>query len=144
MVANRLFVRRRDGQIQVRLNDVGRSVAREAFTQVVIAERDVTHEWHVSLNTPIDPSLDQDDPVATLHRQSEMATNAELAVMTLEEDYLNATEAWAWLCTLQVALRATAVAHGLLSDEKLAASDQALLEYVRTLQQLLFSLAECL
>lgn len=144
MVGNRLFVRRRDGRIEVRLNDVGRGVAHEAFAQVVVAERDVNHQWHVSLNAPIDPSLDQDDPVATLHRQSEMATNAELALVTSDEQYLNSTEAWAWLSTLQVALRATAVAHGLLSEEKLAASDHEILEYIRTLQQLLFGLAECL
>jgi len=138
-----MFVRRRDGRIEVRLNDVGRSVAREAFGHVVAAERDPDHEWHVTLSAPIDPSSDQDDPLATLARQNEVETNAELAVMTLNEQYLNESEAWAWLSTLQVALRATAVANGLLSDEKLAAADPQLLDFIRTLQAYLFELAEC-
>jgi hypothetical protein len=57
---------------------------------------------------------------------------------------LNDAEAWAWLSTLQVALRATAVANGLLSDEKLAACDPELMNFIRTLQSFLFELAECL
>ena len=63
--------------------------------------------------------------------------------MTLNDQFLNDAEAWAWLCTLQVALRSTAISNGLLSDEKLAACGSDLLEYVRTLQSLLFELAEC-
>jgi hypothetical protein len=138
-----MFVRRRDGRIEIRLNDVGRSVAREAFGHVVAAERDPDHEWHVTLSAPIDPSSDQDDPLATLARQNEISTNAELAVMTLNEQFLNESEAWAWLSTLQVALRATAVANGLLSDEKLAEADPELMNFIRTLQSFLFELAEC-
>jgi hypothetical protein len=141
---HRMFVRRRDGRIEVRLNDLGREVAREAFGHVVAAERDPDHEWHVTLSAPIDPSSDQDDPLATLSRQNETSTNAELAVMTLNEQFLNDAEAWAWLSTLQVALRATAVANGLLSDEKLAACDPELMNFIRTLQSFLFELAECL
>lgn len=129
--------------MEVRLNDLGRAAAREAFGHVVAAERDPEHEWHPGLNPPIDPSHDQDDPLATLHRQQEIATNAELAVMTLGEEFLNDAEAWAWLSTLQVALRSTAIANGLLSDERLAACDQELLDFVHTIQQLLFELAEC-
>jgi hypothetical protein len=139
----RLFVRRRDGRIEVRLNDVGRSVAREAFGRVVAAERDPDHEWHVSMNAPIDPSRDQDDPVSTLNRQHEVATNAELAVMTLAEEFLTDAEAWAWMTTLQVALRSTAVAHGILSEEKLASCDAEVLDFIHTLQQFLFELSAC-
>ena len=138
-----MFVRRRDGRVEVRLSDLGRAVAREAFGHVVAAERDTHHEWHAILNSPIDPSQDQDDPSATLERQRDTATNAELAVMTLKDQYLNDAEAWAWLATLQVALRSTALAHGLLSDEKLTGCDPALLDYIRTLQAFLFDLAEC-
>ncbi len=139
----RLFVRRRDGRIQVRLNDAGRSIAREAFGHVVAAERDPEHEWGATLTAPVDPTRDEDDPVTTLRRQQETSTNAELAVATLHEPYLTDEEAWAWLCTLQVALRATAVSRGLLSDEKLADAGDDVLGEVRTLQQFLFDLAEC-
>jgi len=141
---NRLFVRRRDGRIEVRLNDVGRTVARDSFAQVVAAERDPEHEWHASLSGPIDPSNDEDDPVATLTRQSETATNAELASMTVDEQFLNDREAWAWLTTMQVALRSIAVTNGLLSEEKLEQSGEQMRTYIQTLQQFLFALAECL
>ena len=141
---HRLFVRRRDGRVEVRLNDFGRTLARDAFTQVVAAERDADHIWHAGLSAPIDPSVDHDDPVAMLTRQNEMATNAELALVTVGERFLNAAEAWSWLSTMQVALRATALAHGLISDENLAASDESVRSHVLTLQQFLFDLADTL
>jgi len=143
-MANRLFVRRRDGRIEVRLSDAGREIAREAFGHVVAAERDSNHEWHAGLNAPINPSRDDDDPLSMLNRQNEISTNAELAFMTLQEEFLNDAEAWAWLSTFQIALRSTAVAKGLLTEEKLNACDAELLEYIHTLQQFLFALAECL
>jgi hypothetical protein len=144
VAGNKLFVRRRDARIEVRLNESGRAVAREAFGRVLVAERDPDHEWHAGLNAPIDPSSDTDDPVSTLSRQSDISTNAELAVMTLNEQFLNDGEAWAWLSTFQLALRSTAVANGLMSEEKLLSCDPDLLDFIRTLQQFLFSLAECL
>jgi hypothetical protein len=64
--------------------------------------------------------------------------------MTLDEQFLNESEAWAWLSTFQLALRSTAVANGLVDQERLESCDAQLLEFVRTLQQFLFSLAECL
>ena len=142
-MASKLFVRRRDGRIEVRLNDVGRGMVREVFAHVLAGERDPEHEWHLSLNPPINPSSDDDDPLSTLARQSETASNAELAVMTLQEQYLTDSEAWAWLSTLQVALRSTAVANGILSDEKLESASDELLDEIHILQQLLFDLAGC-
>ena len=44
---------------------------------------------------------------------------------------------------LQVALRSTAQTNGLHTDEQLAAADEQMLAYVRTLQSLLFALAAC-
>lgn len=95
------------------------------------------------MNPPINPSNDNDDPLSTLSRQHDIATNAELSVMTLKEQFLNEAEAWAWLCTIQVALRSTAVSKGILSDEKLAACDPELLDQIRLMQQFLFDLAAC-
>jgi hypothetical protein len=143
MARQRLFVRRRDGRIEVRLNEAGRAIAREAFGHVVAAERDPEHEWGATLTAPVDPTRDEDDPVTTLARQQATATNAELAVATLHEQYLTDAEGWAWLCTLQVALRAMAVSHGLLSDERLGEAGADLLIEVQTLQHFLFDLAEC-
>jgi hypothetical protein len=142
-VPGKLFVRRRDGRVEVRLNDAGRTVIREAFAHVVAAERDPDHDWHLSLNAPINPSKDDDDPLSALARQNEIATNAELSIMTLKEQFLNDAEAWAWLSTLQVALRSIAVVNGILSDEKLESCEHELLEEIRTIQQLLFDLAAC-
>jgi hypothetical protein len=139
----KLFVRRRDGRIEVRLNEAGRDVVREAFVHVVAAERDPEHEWNLSLNAPINPSNDDDDPLSTLARQHEIATNAELALMTHKEPYLNDAEAWAWLTTLQVALRSMAVVNGILSYEKIEGASPELLNEIVTIQQFLFDLAAC-
>ncbi len=143
-MAARLFVRRRDGRIEVRLSDEARSIAREAFAHVLAAEGDPEHEWHASLNGPIDPSHDVDDPLATLRRQSEVTSNVELAVASLNEEFLNDVEAWAWLCTLQIALRATITAKGIISNDRLEEAEEATRDYIRTLQMFLFSLADAM
>lgn len=142
-MAGKLFVRRRDGRVEVRLNDAGRDVLREVFGHVLAAERDPEHEWRLSLNAPINVSRDEDDPLVTLGRQNEIASNTELAIMTLGETFLNDAEAWAWLSTLQIALRSTAVANGILSDEKLETCPPELLDGIRMIQQFLFDLAAC-
>lgn len=141
-MAGRLFVRRRDGRIEVRLTDAGREVAREAFAHVLAAEGDPEHEWHASLNAPINPGSDLDDPLATFNRQHEVTSNVELAVATLHEEFLNDAEAWAWLCTLQVALRAIITTKGLLSEDRLEESDEATRNYIKSLQAFLFALAD--
>lgn len=143
-MASRLFVRRRDGRIEVRLNEDARAVVREAFAHVLAAETDPEHEWHASLNGPIDPSHDVDDPLATLNRQSEVSSNVELAVASLAEEFLNDGEAWAWLCTLQIALRATITAKGIISNERLEDADEGTRDYIKTLQTLLFGLADAM
>ncbi len=143
-MAPRLFIRRRDGRVEVRLNEAGRDVVRTAVRRVVAAENDLDDEWNATLNGPIDPSRDQDDPLLTLARQHDMSSNAELALMTIDEAFLNDGEAWAWLSTLQVALRATASAHGLVNDERVTSADEAVLGEVQILQSLLFSLADVL
>ena len=141
-MASRLFVRRRDGRIEVRLNDAGRDIAREAFANVLMAEGDPEHEWHASLNAPINPGSDVDDPLATFNRQHEVTSNVELAMATLDEEFLNDAEAWAWLCTLQVALRGFITAKGLLSADRLEESDEGAQDYIKTLQTFLFGLAD--
>jgi len=143
VAGSKLFTRRRDGRVEVRMNDYARDIVRSAFANVLAAERDPEHEWHVALSGPIDPSLDQDDPLSMLARQNETSTNAELAGLSVDEQFLNDAEAWAWLTTLQVALRSTAQSKGLLTDEQLAATSAEVLVYVQTLQQFLFDLAAC-
>lgn len=142
-MAAKLFNRKRDGRVEVRLNDAGRATVQEIFVHVVAAERDPEHDWHLSLNAPINPSQDEDDPVSTLARQHDIATNAELALMTVNEEYLNDAEAWAWLATFQIALRSTAVANGILDDERLESCPPDLLNEIRMIQQFLFDLAAC-
>jgi hypothetical protein len=139
-----LFKRRRDGRIEVRLNDAARAIVREAFGHVLAAERDPNHEWHLLLNSPINPSADVDDPMATLTRQSQISTNVELAIATLHDEFLNDDEAWAWLYSLQIALRSCAQAWGLLDDERLAATDEQRKDYIHALQAFLFGLTEVL
>ena len=139
----KLFVRRRDGRVEVRLNDYARSVARDAFVNVLSAERDPEHVWHAALSGPIDPSLDTDNPVSMLSRQNETSTNAELACVTIDESFLSENEAWAWLTTLQVALRSMSVSRGVLDDEQLANCPEDLMAWIQAVQHLLFELAAC-
>jgi hypothetical protein len=68
----------------------------------------------------------------------------ELAVATLSEEFLNDAEAWAWLCTLQIALRATITAKGIMTSERLNESDESTRDYIQTLQTFLFSLADAM
>jgi len=143
-VPGKLFARKRDGRVEVRVNDAGRALLKEFFVHVVAGERDTEHDWHVALNAPINPSCDVDDPLSTLARQSDISSNAELSLMTSNAQFLTEAEAWAWLSTLQVALRSMAVVHGILSDEKLETCAPEVLEEIRTLQQFLFDLAACL
>lgn len=143
-MASRLFVRRRDGRIEVRLNEAGRNMAREVFAHVLAAEADPEHDWHSSLNPPINPASDLDDPVATFTRQNEVTSNVELALATLHEEFLNDAEAWAWLCTLQVALRATITERGILSEDRLNDSDEVTRAHIANLQAFLFALADVL
>ena len=50
MAGAKLFTRRRDGRVEVRMNDYARDVVRSAFSNVLAAERDPEHEWHVALS----------------------------------------------------------------------------------------------
>lgn len=141
-MAQKLFVRRRDGRIEVRLNEDGRAFVADVFSNVLAAERDPDHRWHISLNGPIDPSQDADNPLSILSRQSETSTNAELAMMTVADEFLNESEAWTWLTTLQVAMRSTVQSYGLLDEEKLREAPPEVKSYLENLQLLLFQLAE--
>ena len=78
-----------------------------------------------------------------LTRQSQISTNAELAYMTRNEEFINEQEAWAWLTTMQIALRETAASNGILNDEKWNSADVELRNQIQTLQAFLFELAEC-
>ena len=62
MVGNKLFVRRRDGRIEVRLNEAGREVAREAFGRVLIAERAETLRLAAETGTFIYAVADEATP----------------------------------------------------------------------------------
>ncbi len=143
-MAARLFARRRDGRVEVRLSDEGRAFVAATAREVAAAEGDPGHAWGAGLHAPIDPGRDADDPLAILSRQSDLASNAELVLATLAEATLSDAEAWAWFCTLQVALRSIAVANGLLDDDAWNARGGSLVEHVQTLQALLFELAKVL
>jgi hypothetical protein len=73
-----------------------------------------------------------------------VTSNVELAVASLNEEFLNDVEAWAWLCTLQIALRATITAKGIISNDRLEEAEEATRDYIRTLQMFLFSLADAM
>jgi hypothetical protein len=128
----------------VRLSDQGRDYVREQFGRLRVAEADLEHPWRRSLEAPIDPSRDDDDPLRRLERQSSVTTNAELALVTVGEPSLSEPEAWAWLSSLQLALRACADTSGLQTAEDVESAPREQLADVVTLQALLFDLAAAL
>jgi len=130
---SRIFVARRDGRIEVRLNDAGREFVREQFGRLRVAEADPQHAWRGSLDQPIDPS-----------RADAVTSNAELALVTAGEESLSTGEAWAWLTSLQLALRACAVTSGLMTEADVEAASPERLVDVVNLQALLFDLAAAL
>ncbi len=139
-----VFIRRRDGRIEVRLNDGGREFVKEQFTMLIAAQQDVHHEWFSTLSAPIDPSQDDDDPLRSLERQKFVASNVELALMSSDDTFLNDAEAWAWLSSLQRALRANASSFGLADADDVEQASEPQLNIVHSLQQLLFELADVL
>ena len=144
MARSRIFVARRDGRIEVRLNDAGREFVREQFGRLRVAEADPQHAWRGSLDQPIDPSRDDDDPLCQLERADAVTSNAELALVTAGEESLSTGEAWAWLTSLQLALRACAVTSGLMTEADVEAASPERLVDVVNLQALLFDLAAAL
>jgi hypothetical protein len=141
---NRIFLARKDGRIEVRLSDAGREFVREQFGRLRVAEEDPNHDWHTSLNQPIDPGQDEDDASRALERQKSVASNADLALITAGEESLSTGEAWAWLASLQLALRAIAAQRGLVTAADVDHAPPEQLGDVLNLQHLLFDLAEAL
>jgi hypothetical protein len=139
-----IFIRRRDGRIEVRLNEWGRQFIKEQFSLLMSAQEDSEHEWYAPLSTPIDPSRDDDDPLRQLERQRLAASNVELALLSVDDGFLNDAEAWAWLSSLQRVLRASASDFGLHTDKDVEQASAEEREVVLSLQQLLFELADVL
>jgi hypothetical protein len=140
----RIFVSRRDGRIEIRLSEEGRSFVREQFGRLRVAEADPQHAWRSSLDQPIDPSRDDDDPLRQLERSDSVISNAELALVTVGEESLSTGEAWAWLSSLQLALRACAVTNGLVTEADVEGATSEQISDVVNLQALLFDLSAAL
>ncbi len=73
-----------------------------------------------------------------------MSSNAELSLITANEEYLSDGEAWAWMSSLQLALRANASTQGLNSADDVDSATDGELVVIHVLQQLLFELADVL
>jgi len=140
--ATTIFIRRRDGRIEVRLNDRGRDFVRRQFERLMAVDGEADHAWRSVVYQPIDPADDVDDPLWVLERERVASSNTELALVTVDEEFLNNAEAWAWLCSLQHVLRGISLEQRLFSDDDVAARSDDELNDVRVLQLLLFELAD--
>ncbi len=143
-MAQKLFVRHRDGTIDVRLNEYGRSFIREQLTALADATSDAHHAWRPSLHQVIDPSSDVDDPVHGFEREKVVGDSVQLALLTLNDTKISVGEAWSWLRALQTALRAHAQQRGLVTSDDVESASDDDLEVVRQIQSLLFELAAAL
>lgn len=144
MARAKLFVRRRDDRIEVRISPAGRETIRGWVTTLIESDRDSSNPWHDAQQAPINVEADHDDPLMLWERQKLTATSAELTLLTIDETFLSHDEAWAWMSTLQNCLRNSVVSLGIVNDDALAAADPELLGPVRDLQYLLFEIARAL
>ncbi len=144
MARSKIFIQRRDGRIEVKLNKDAREFLASVVDQLIAAETDGAHPWHGSLHAPITPSADSDDPLRQYERQKATATNAELMKLTLDESFLSTDEAYAWLATMQLGMRARTAEAAIFTEEDLNRADEADLQTIRALQFFLFELATTL
>jgi len=140
----RPFRRRRDGQIAVNLNDAGRDFVRHVFREIVAAEYDDDGVIHPVIYARITPGLDHDDPTRLFERQQEVSSVAERALQTCDDDLLNDSDAWAWLRTIQVALRSHAFGRDIRTAQDYQQVEGELRGYLESLQYLAWGLARAL
>jgi hypothetical protein len=103
----------------VAVSDFGRDFLRQHFELVRQAQADVDHTWHAAFVAPITPASDDDDEQRLDRRERAMATAAELACITVDDDVITNEEAWCWLRTLQLALRGVASEAHLFDEQSL-------------------------
>lgn len=144
MLRPKIFSATKDGQIRVRLSDGAREFLDVVVDAVMRAETDATHEWHATLHRPITPSLDADDPLRVFERQQLFETNAGTMKATLNNASISSGEAWAWLATMQIALRARTAEAGITTEDDLATATSSERETIQSLQFFLFELTSAL
>ena len=64
--------------------------------------------------------------------------------LTLDESFLSTDEAYAWLATMQLGMRARTAEAAIFTEEDLNRADEADLQTIRALQFFLFELATTL
>ena len=144
MTRSKIFIQRKDGRIEVRLSSDARDFLKSVVDQLIAAESDGGHPWHAALHSPITPAADSDDPLRSFERQKMTATSAELMRLTLDESFLSQDEAFAWLASMQMGLRARTSEAAIFTEDDLAQADDVSLQTIRALQHLLFELATTL
>lgn len=140
----KVFSAARDGQIRVKLNDGAREFLEVVVDAIIAAETDHEHEWHATLHRPITPELDADDPLRVFERQQILESNAGLMKATIRNATISTAEAWAWLATMQLALRARTAEAGVNTDDDLKKASPQELETIHALQFFLFELSSAL
>lgn len=144
MLRPKIFSPTRDGQIKVRLNDSAREFLEVVVEAIIAAETDHEHEWHATLHRPITPELDADDPLRVFERQQILESNAGVMKATLRNPTISTGEAWAWLATMQLGLRARTAEAGVTTEDDLKNAAPKELETINALQFFLFELSSAL
>ena len=143
-MSDAIFQRQADDAIAVAMSDFGRDFVRQHFELVRQAQSDAEHSWHAAFVAPITPASDEDDEQRLDQRERAMATAAELAFITVDDDMITNEEAWCWLRTLQLALRGVASEAHVIDEQSLRGADDDVRARVNSLQYLLAELAEVL
>lgn len=138
------FVQRRDGRIEVKLAAEPRAFLASVVDYLIAAENDAVHPWHGALHAPINPARDNDDPLRSFERQKATATNAELMRLTIDEQFLSKDEAFAWLMTMQLGVRARAHEASIFTEEQWREADDETRLTIQALQELIGELVAAL
>ena len=140
----RAFQRRRDGRIEVNLSEQGRHYLRQEFERIHATLSDTSSTALPILRQPIDPSRDDDDPLRTLERDHAVSSSVELALVTVDEEFLNDAEAWAWAASIGLVLQGLAAHHNLHTDDDVNAADPNVTADLHAVQALLWDLSRAL
>lgn len=144
MLRPKIFSPTRDGHIRVKLNDSAREFLEVVVEAIIAAESDHEHEWHATLHRPITPERDADDPLRVFERQQILESNAGVMKATLRNATISTSEAWAWLATMQLGLRARTAEAGVATEDDLQKAAPKELETIHALQHFLFELSSAL
>jgi hypothetical protein len=112
-----------DGSIYIGLPPEVRAFMQDRAQEVATTLNDPADEGYGRLCGPVDPSLDDDDPLVRLERQMSIESLCNLVSQSADKEDLTAPEAEAWLQVLTMAASILATRLGLYEQDSTESLD---------------------